>query len=288
MFRRDHNRKEEWPVPLAERVQGVPESRKRKLVDEPAPVEEPDRWVEEPTAEFVEPSPPEVVVQEPEYDPSLVSARNGETMNGSNETPSRPQLGGESDDLRETVRWLVTAVQGLTDKSLTNGDAAQEPSSLESSATEPSAVEEPHPIPLDSALDPDDDDPPRDERVRLDTATAAADGDFVLAEVVLFLSGQRLAGSGRGHAGREGTLLAAARACIDALAPVLSHGVQIEGIYTAQASQNRELLMVSLVVGEELLVGSGRIPEGEEALSAARAVLDALNRQLSRLVGSAT
>lgn len=309
MIRRKRDRNEDWPVPVAERVHAPrdarkPRRRKRDQPPEPEDLtrseeamqnEEPDRWLEEPAAEFAtqkrghtaavelgqigeeEPPSPEETDPLAEYTPPAGPAPNGDLASPPEAGPGAPERGGSEDDLRETVHWLVTSVRSLLDERSEDGTGTAEPS-----------VSEPLVLSLEPSRALISEVPQPMERVRLEAATAEVDGEEVTAEVTLVLNGEPSIGSGRGHEGRDGTLLAAARACVDALTPILSGGVQIEGIYTARASLGRELLMVSLVVGEELLVGSGRILEGQEALSASRAVLDALNRRLSRPAAEAT
>ncbi len=126
---------------------------------------------------------------------------------------------------------------------------------------------------------------PREEqpRARLLGITVDADGQ-ASAEVRLDWKGQELRGRGYGSASPAGRHHAAAHAVADALRPLLATDVVVEGLY-AHAHRETELLVVVVTVDEERLVGA--VPESspERHIGAALAVLDAVNRRLSRIAG---
>jgi hypothetical protein len=120
-------------------------------------------------------------------------------------------------------------------------------------------------------------------RARLLGITVDADGQ-ASAEVRLDWKGQELRGRGYGAASPAGRHHAAAHAVADALRPLLASDVVVEGLY-AHAHRETELLVVVVTVEEERLVGA--VPESspERHIGAALAVLDAVNRRLSRIAG---
>jgi hypothetical protein len=120
-------------------------------------------------------------------------------------------------------------------------------------------------------------------RARLLGITVDADGQ-ASAEVRLDWKGQELRGRGYGAASPAGRHHAAAHAVADALRPLLASDVVVEGLY-AHAHRETELLVVVVSVDEERLVGA--VPESspERHVGAALAVLDAVNRRLSRIAG---
>lgn len=118
-------------------------------------------------------------------------------------------------------------------------------------------------------------------RVRLEDVVVIAEEE-VEARVTLAWGGESIVGSGHGEASAAGLLYAAAEAVVDALRSFVP-GLGIEGIYAATTSDGVPLLMISVLTEEGLFVGAVHVRPEEEALGAARAVLDALNRRLTRL-----
>jgi hypothetical protein len=111
------------------------------------------------------------------------------------------------------------------------------------------------------------------------------DGE-VSAEVSIHWQGRELRGKGLGRPSPAGRAYACAEAVVDAMKPLVETDLEIEGLYrTADAREGTEVLVVSLRVGRDRFVGAVIAPEGSEAESGARAVLDALNRRLPRIAG---
>ncbi|MGH2677701.1 MAG: hypothetical protein ACRDHB_05000, partial [Actinomycetota bacterium] len=99
--------------------------------------------------------------------------------------------------------------------------------------------------------------------------------------------GQRLRGRGRGRgrSSEAGRTYASAQAVADAMKPLLGSDVDIEGVYRADADEDLEVLVVAVRVGGVRYVGAVPSPKGQEDVSGARAVLDALNRRLPQIAG---
>jgi hypothetical protein len=105
------------------------------------------------------------------------------------------------------------------------------------------------------------------------------------AEVRLLWEGSELRGIGRGHTSLVGRYLAAARAAIDALKPLVHGVMHVEHLQVSTLPSDVEVVLVSVLVGEERLVGATLVRPDEEARAGAKAVLDALNRRLVVLAG---
>jgi hypothetical protein len=122
-------------------------------------------------------------------------------------------------------------------------------------------------------------------RVRLIDLTVGMDDDTAV-DVLLDWKGQRLKGRGRGRSTEAGRCFASAQAVADAMKPLLDSDVDIEGVYRADAEEgNLDVLVVAVRVGDQRYVGAVPSPKGEEDVSGARAVLDALNRRLPQIAG---
>jgi hypothetical protein len=105
------------------------------------------------------------------------------------------------------------------------------------------------------------------------------------AEVRLEFAGRELRGRGRGRPSASGRSYAAAEAVADAMKPVIEGDVRIEGVYEADVRDGFALLVVAIRVAGDHYVGAVFNPSGQEDVSGARAVLDALNRRLPRIAG---
>jgi hypothetical protein len=105
------------------------------------------------------------------------------------------------------------------------------------------------------------------------------------AEVRISWEGHELKGLGRGRASPAGRLYAAALATADAMKPLIETDVNVEAMYETETPTAEQLLVVTMSVGGERLVGAVRRGPGQDDASGARAVLDALNRRLTRLAG---
>jgi hypothetical protein len=122
-------------------------------------------------------------------------------------------------------------------------------------------------------------------RARLVDLRVNLDGE-VSAEVSIHWQGRELRGKGLGRPSPAGRAYASAEAVADAMKPLVETDLEIEGIYrTADAREGTDVLVVSLRLGRDRFVGAVISPEGSEAESGARAVLDALNRRLPRIAG---
>ena len=122
-------------------------------------------------------------------------------------------------------------------------------------------------------------------RARLVDLQMNLDGE-VSAEVSIHWQGRELRGKGLGRPSPAGRAYACAEAVVDAMKPLVETDLEIEGLYrTADAREGTDVLVVSLRVGRDRFVGAVISPEGSEAESGARAVLDALNRRLPRIAG---
>lgn len=122
-------------------------------------------------------------------------------------------------------------------------------------------------------------------RVRLIDLTVGLDDDTAV-DVLLDWKGQRLRGRGRGRSSEAGRTYASAQAVADAMKPLLDSDVDIEGVYRADADEdNLDVLVVAVRVGGVRYVGAVPSPKGQEDVSGARAVLDALNRRLPQIAG---
>jgi hypothetical protein len=119
---------------------------------------------------------------------------------------------------------------------------------------------------------------PRLVKVRVDVDTES------MAEVHLRWNGHRLEGHGSASASAAGRFHSVAYATADALAPLLDGDIEVEGLYSALTHDQSELLMAVVQARGERLVGAVLSRPGEEDLSAAKAILDAVNRRLPHLV----
>jgi hypothetical protein len=109
--------------------------------------------------------------------------------------------------------------------------------------------------------------------------------DHPSVDVVIEWKGQRLRGRGHGRATSGGRSYASAEAVADAMKPLLDTDVVIEGLYEADASDGLNVLVAAVRVGGERFVGAVVAEKGDEDVSGARAVLDALNRRLPQIAG---
>jgi hypothetical protein len=105
------------------------------------------------------------------------------------------------------------------------------------------------------------------------------------AEVRITWGGNELKGLGRGRASPAGRLYAVALATADAMKPLIEAEVSVEALYETETPPAEPLLVVTMSVAGERLVGAVRRGPGQDDASGARAVLDALNRRLTRLAG---
>jgi hypothetical protein len=134
---------------------------------------------------------------------------------------------------------------------------------------------------IGSAPGEDEDTP----RIRLiDLTVGTNDGTSV--DVLLDWRGQRLRGRGRGQSTEEGRCYASAQAVADAMKLLLDSDVDIEGVYRADADdEHLDVLVVCVRVAGVRYVGAVPSVKGQENVSGARAVLDALNRRLPEIAG---
>ena len=122
-------------------------------------------------------------------------------------------------------------------------------------------------------------------RVRLIDLTVGMDDDTAV-DVLLDWRGQRLRGRGRGKSTEAGRTFASAQAVADAMKPLLDSDVDVEGVYRADAEDDSlDVCVVAVRVGGVRYVGAVPSPKGQEDVSGARAVLDALNRRLPQIAG---
>jgi hypothetical protein len=90
-------------------------------------------------------------------------------------------------------------------------------------------------------------------------------------------------GHGHGHTAILGRHLAAARAVADALRPVVRGDLVVEHVLLSYPPMDAELVVATVLVGARRFVGATAAGPGDEEAAAARAVLDALNRNLAEL-----
>lgn len=112
--------------------------------------------------------------------------------------------------------------------------------------------------------------------------TAGEDGRPA-AEVRLAWRDRELVGSGYGHTAILGRHLAAARATADALRQVLRADLVVEHVLLSYPPMDAELVVTTVLVGARRFVGATAADPGDEEAAAARAVLDALNRNLAEI-----
>jgi hypothetical protein len=123
-------------------------------------------------------------------------------------------------------------------------------------------------------------------RVRLVDLTVGLD-DESSVDVTLDWRGQMLRGRGRGRTTEAGRSYASAQAVADAMKPLLDTDVAVEGVYRSDTTEELDVLVVTVRVGEQRYVGAVTSAKGQEDVSGARAVLDALNRRLPQIAGKA-
>jgi hypothetical protein len=123
-------------------------------------------------------------------------------------------------------------------------------------------------------------------RIRLIDLTVGLD-DESSVDVVLDWQGQMIRGRGRGQPTDAGRCYASAQAVADAMKPLLDSDVVVEGVYQSDAADDVNVLVVTVRVGNQRYVGAVTSPKGQETVSGARAVLDALNRRLPQIAGKA-
>jgi hypothetical protein len=121
-------------------------------------------------------------------------------------------------------------------------------------------------------------------RVRLVDLTVGAD-DEAAVDVLLDWKGQSLRGRGLGRATVAGRTYASALAVADAMKPLLENDVSVDGLYRADTAEDVDVLVVTVSVGGQRYVGAVAAAKGQEDVSGARAVLDALNRRLPEIAG---
>jgi hypothetical protein len=121
-------------------------------------------------------------------------------------------------------------------------------------------------------------------RVRLVDLTVGADDDAAV-DVLLDWKGQSLRGRGLGRSTAAGRTYASALAVADAMKPLLENEVSVEGLYRADTTEDVDVLVVMVRVAGQRFVGAVAAAKGQEDMSGARAVLDALNRRLPEIAG---
>ena len=121
-------------------------------------------------------------------------------------------------------------------------------------------------------------------RIRLVDLTVGEDDESAV-EVRLDWKGQSLHGRGLGRATVAGRTYASALAVADAMKPLLENEVAVEGLYRADTAEDVDVLVVTVTVGGQRYVGAVAAAKGQEDISGARAVLDALNRRLPEIAG---
>lgn len=121
-------------------------------------------------------------------------------------------------------------------------------------------------------------------RLRLVDLTVGTD-DEAAVDVLLDWKGQSLRGRGLGRSTVAGRTYASALAVADAMKPLLDTDVSVEGLYRADTAEEVDVLVVTVTVGGQRYVGAVAAVKGQEDVSGARAVLDALNRRLPQIAG---
>lgn len=125
---------------------------------------------------------------------------------------------------------------------------------------------------------------PEEPRVRLVDLSIGTD-DEAAVDVLLDWKGQSLRGRGLGRSTSAGRTYASALAVADAMKPLLETDVSVEGLYRADTAEDVDVLVVTVTVGGQRYVGAVAAAKGQENVSGARAVLDALNRRLPEIAG---
>lgn len=121
-------------------------------------------------------------------------------------------------------------------------------------------------------------------RLRLVDLTVDSD-DEAAVDVLLDWKGQSLRGRGLGRTTVAGRTYASALAVADAMKPLLDADVSVESLYRADTAGDLDVLVVTVRVEGERYVGAVAAAKGQEDVSGARAVLDALNRRLPEIAG---
>jgi hypothetical protein len=122
-------------------------------------------------------------------------------------------------------------------------------------------------------------------RLRLVDLSVENDDDEGFVDVLLDWKGQSLRGRGLGRSTQAGRTYASALAVADAMKPLLHEDVSVEGVFRADTAEEVDVLVVTVRVGGQRYVGAVVPAKGEENMSGARAVLDALNRRLPQIAG---
>ena len=123
-----------------------------------------------------------------------------------------------------------------------------------------------------------------DRPALLDVVVSVEDDGRPAAAVRLSWRGQELSGRGHGHTAILGRHLAVARAVTDALRPLVRSDLVIEHVLLSYPPIDAELVVATVLVGARRFVGATAANPGDEEAAAARAVLDALNRNLGEIV----
>jgi hypothetical protein len=118
----------------------------------------------------------------------------------------------------------------------------------------------------------------------VDVHVSLGEDERPAAEVHLAWRGSELVGRGHGHTAILGRHLAAARATADALRQVLRADLVVEHVLLSYPPMDAELVVATVLVGARRFVGATAADPGDEEAAAARAVLDALNRNLGEIV----
>jgi hypothetical protein len=127
--------------------------------------------------------------------------------------------------------------------------------------------------------------PEAERRARLMDVQMSELAGTPTASVRLAWEGTELRGVGHGHRTLVGRHLASARAAIDALKPLVHGLMHVENLQVSTLQSEIEVVLVSVLVGDERLVGVTLVKTEDEERSGAKAVLDALNRRLPMLAG---
>src|SRR5439155_21546134 len=128
-------------------------------------------------------------------------------------------------------------------------------------------------------------EPEGEPRARLIDVSLVEDDEPNAAEVRLQWEGSELRGLGRADAPVAGAHLASARAAVDALKPLLHGDIALEHLHVLTFPPDFEVVVVTVLVRQERLVGAALIGPNEVELSAAKAILHAVNRRLVMLAG---
>lgn len=125
---------------------------------------------------------------------------------------------------------------------------------------------------------------PQEPRLRLVDLSVDADDEAAVV-VLLDWKGQSLRGRGLGRPTVAGRTFASALAVADAMGPLLDTNVSVEALYQADTAEDIDVLVVTVNVAGQRYVGAVAATKGQEDVSGARAVLDALNRRLPEIAG---